>query len=336
MTTTYMPFFTGDYLKNTMHLSAEEHGAYMLMMIHCWHHDKIENDEKIIKNIAKISSKKLRRVLPFFEVFEGCLIHQTVNRIKAEAIDNKDKLSTRGKAGAEARWGKTDASSNAQALLEQSPSPSPSSSIKNAAASKLVFSGQVLEVTEKRFKEFESLFPGMNLVEALKDADQFYLRLDDGYANIDARLKGTLLKSYHEHLDKLEKEKAKVVTREESQKIQQQQQQDKTDKKKKEDDEAKELERQFKEQLAQITKEISARAATGDIDGMMHLAALQINPNRYMSFMPGMKFIRDGNVLNLQFSSPEQEYGVNIFYLEPLRRVAERHSLTLNYKVNAG
>ena len=32
----YMPLFVGDYLRSTRHLTPEEHGAYFLMLMHCW------------------------------------------------------------------------------------------------------------------------------------------------------------------------------------------------------------------------------------------------------------------------------------------------------------
>ena len=36
MSFAYMPFFTGDYLRDTRHLSMAEHGAYFLALMHCW------------------------------------------------------------------------------------------------------------------------------------------------------------------------------------------------------------------------------------------------------------------------------------------------------------
>lgn len=126
MTTTFMPFLTGDYLKNTMHLSTEEHGAYFLMLIHLWHHDKIRNDKKTLKNITKLSSKKLQNILPFFVEKDGFLTHQKVDEEKVRAEENQKKTKERAEKAAAARWKKDDACSIPQAMLKQCPSPSPS------------------------------------------------------------------------------------------------------------------------------------------------------------------------------------------------------------------
>jgi uncharacterized protein YdaU (DUF1376 family) len=34
----WMPIFWGDFLANTMHLSAQEVGAYFLLIAHAWEH----------------------------------------------------------------------------------------------------------------------------------------------------------------------------------------------------------------------------------------------------------------------------------------------------------
>ena len=36
MSFAYLPMFTGDYHRDTRHLSMAEHGAYFLALTHCW------------------------------------------------------------------------------------------------------------------------------------------------------------------------------------------------------------------------------------------------------------------------------------------------------------
>ena len=123
MPTTHMPFFIGDYLKNTQHLSTEEHGAYMLMIMAYWMTGPIKNDKKTLKNITKISSKKLQNVLAFFDENNGYLVHETIERNKKKAIEYQEKKSDHGRAAANARWGKTG---NAPAMPEHNqPKPYP-------------------------------------------------------------------------------------------------------------------------------------------------------------------------------------------------------------------
>lgn len=101
---TWMPLFIGDYLADTMHLSAEEHGAYMLLIMHYWRNGgAIKNDKNLIKNIAKISSKKLQNVLAFFEEENGCLHHKRIDRELSDAAENQEKNKQRTKAATEAR-----------------------------------------------------------------------------------------------------------------------------------------------------------------------------------------------------------------------------------------
>lgn len=127
MTTTWMPFFVGDYTKNTMHLSTEEHGAYLLLIIHYWSNGKIRNDKKIIKNIAKISTKRLQNVLAFFAEKDGYLEHQTIERLKQEAIENKDKQRKRTEAARQAKLSVTDnVTTSVTSSTSTSSSPIPS------------------------------------------------------------------------------------------------------------------------------------------------------------------------------------------------------------------
>jgi uncharacterized protein YdaU (DUF1376 family) len=67
-----MPLFVADYLADTQHLNAEEHGVYLLLLMHQWQHGSIPNDEELLSRIAKMQlqsnwSRVWRRVSPFFK-----------------------------------------------------------------------------------------------------------------------------------------------------------------------------------------------------------------------------------------------------------------------------
>jgi uncharacterized protein YdaU (DUF1376 family) len=65
-----MPLFWGDYLRDTRHLSLEEHGAYLMLIAHYWERGSLpEDDERLarILGITKLQWRKLKPVLsPFF------------------------------------------------------------------------------------------------------------------------------------------------------------------------------------------------------------------------------------------------------------------------------
>lgn len=127
----WFPFYIGDYVADTMHLSAEEHGAYLLLIIHYWKNQKpIKNDPKTIQNIAKIKFKKLSNVLAFFEEKEGCFTHRRIQREIEKAITNKELKSKAGKISANKRYNKklTDVATKPQQTGQQKANPSPSPS----------------------------------------------------------------------------------------------------------------------------------------------------------------------------------------------------------------
>jgi uncharacterized protein YdaU (DUF1376 family) len=98
----WMPFFWGDFLANTMHLSAQEVGAYVLLIAHAWEHNAcipVANAQRI----ARVGNRNWRKVwenlAPLFEVIgtiEGQPLRVRSSRVATELaiaaeISNKRK-----------------------------------------------------------------------------------------------------------------------------------------------------------------------------------------------------------------------------------------------------
>ena len=69
----WMPLYTRDYLADTMHLSAEKHGVYLLLIIHYWMHKGLPTDIKDIAVICRVppDSTSLSSVLKEFFIKAG-------------------------------------------------------------------------------------------------------------------------------------------------------------------------------------------------------------------------------------------------------------------------
>lgn len=132
----WMPIYIGDYLSATTRLTTEQHGAYLLLLMDYWKNGPLPDNDRVLAQICRMNLddwSNARSILEaFFEVSDKQWIHKRVEREIEEAKDRKETATRRAKAGAEARWHRNNASSNAQAMPEtmladaSSPSPSPS------------------------------------------------------------------------------------------------------------------------------------------------------------------------------------------------------------------
>ena len=78
----WMPLYTGDYKRDTGHLTLAQHGAYLLLIMHYWDMGGLpENDEEMAR-ILRVSNKQMLSIwlaiAPFFDE------HRHHKRIDAE------------------------------------------------------------------------------------------------------------------------------------------------------------------------------------------------------------------------------------------------------------
>jgi uncharacterized protein YdaU (DUF1376 family) len=99
----WMPLFNGDLLANTLHLSAQEFGAYMLLIIHAWEF-KAKVKVADAQRIARVGNRhwaEVRATLaPFFDPPGGLLggalevVHTRVATELAIAAEMSNKRKT--------------------------------------------------------------------------------------------------------------------------------------------------------------------------------------------------------------------------------------------------
>lgn len=106
----WMPLHIGDYLKDTGHLNAAEHGAYMLMIMHYWQHGALPADERLIARIAKLSPNDWAESRDVLAMLFGP--GWTHKRIDAE-LSKADEIIEKRRAAAQGRHAKSKADASA-------------------------------------------------------------------------------------------------------------------------------------------------------------------------------------------------------------------------------
>ena len=104
----FMQLYVGDYLADTLHLSAEEHGAYLLLLMTMWRSDgSLPDDHQKLARICRVSPKRWQTVWgaisEFFTVEDGRIKNARLTKERQKADQISQERSTAGKRGAEAK-----------------------------------------------------------------------------------------------------------------------------------------------------------------------------------------------------------------------------------------
>jgi uncharacterized protein YdaU (DUF1376 family) len=117
-TAPYMPLFVADYLADTAHLSAAEHGAYMLLIMNYWQRGKaLPSDDRKLARIARMSdsewSSSRDTLAEFFQDEAGEWRHARIDRELAIVSEKSAKARASARVSASVR------SANAQQSLSE-------------------------------------------------------------------------------------------------------------------------------------------------------------------------------------------------------------------------
>lgn len=111
-----MPLHIGDYRRDTAHLNAAEHGAYLLLIMHYWSTGGLPDDDDRLSRIACMTAGEWEKARPTLAAFfkEGW----RHGRIDDELVEAQQKYERRVAAGKQG--GRPPKESNAKAMLSQS------------------------------------------------------------------------------------------------------------------------------------------------------------------------------------------------------------------------
>lgn len=136
---TWMPFFWGDYLRDTGHLSTAEHGAYILLIGHYWTTGKpIPDSDAVLARITRqgiANWRKMREVIAaFFSHTDDVWRHHRVDAELDRAMRFIEKQQGNGARGGRPRknpnetqtFPKPNPDGNPNHNPTESTSPSPS------------------------------------------------------------------------------------------------------------------------------------------------------------------------------------------------------------------
>lgn len=102
----HIPLFPDAYLRDTTHLTTEEHGAYFLLLMAAWGSEdcSLPNDERRLAALVKMTVAKWRKIAPtvleFWTIDKGRISQKRLRKEWAYVQQKRGKA----KAAVEERW----------------------------------------------------------------------------------------------------------------------------------------------------------------------------------------------------------------------------------------
>lgn len=170
MTAPYMPLFVADYLADTAHLSAAEHGAYLLLVMNYWQRGKpLPADDRKLARIARMSDAEWQdsrdTIAEFFHEEDGFWSHKRIEAEIAVAEEKTSKAKKAARISAEVRRANaeqtlSERSTDAELLGEvregkEEPLPETKSSTPNVRS----IGKPMRPAADEKFEEFWKAYP---------------------------------------------------------------------------------------------------------------------------------------------------------------------------------
>lgn len=98
MSRPFIAFYPGDYQRKTQHLTTLGHGAYFLLLMHCWTHGSIPIESEAKAAIARLPLSQWKKIAPIIDPFfdeQGRNKRATIEIEKAERISLQRAISGR-------------------------------------------------------------------------------------------------------------------------------------------------------------------------------------------------------------------------------------------------
>lgn len=107
-TVPYFQFYPADYLADTRHLSTEQHGAYLLLLMTAWSRGgRLPNDPKKLSRIIGSTVKKWHQIwedISEFWVLDGDeIVSERMQKDFQKAVSKSESRATAGKLGGKAK-----------------------------------------------------------------------------------------------------------------------------------------------------------------------------------------------------------------------------------------
>lgn len=169
----YMQLYVADYLADTAHLTAAQHGAYLLLIFNYWQRGKpLNNANERLTNVARMTNEEWEIAKPvlkeFFEIDGDEWKHHRIER-DLEAVNTKAaKASAAGKASAASKANKR--STNVKQTFNHTDTDTDTDSKPSVESKKITFDGSNFQNINGHMAVWKKAYPAIDIEIELQKA----------------------------------------------------------------------------------------------------------------------------------------------------------------------